>query len=417
MNRTIGGKLKKSTANNVRRGIVERRPRVGILPFLANQATEDEALAAAISDEIAAALAQCRWFRVVSPRMSTNRSGAAISSEGRQFEDLDYVVEGAAWSDGRRAHVNVRLLDIGECARTVWSEHAVVALTKLHSWSRLVASRISGGIDPVVLFFVGPPRQRRREGADGLLLLAIPLMFSFERRKYEEAGRLIRRALQIEPDNAVAAAWSAFWQVVYFGQGWTQNLAKASAIAQVRVHRAIALSPDDSEILTICGHVSSFLGRDYDLALHYFDRAQRINPDLAAAWCWNAATCSYIGRFGAALERLERFRNLSPMHPYYVWAQNIHSLSYALAGEYEKAVASGRRAVRISPGFVNGYKPLIAALGHLGRAEEAKPYVDKLLALEPNFTVERFGQVYPIKYDGDRDHYMSGLRLAGVPER
>lgn len=45
------------------------------------------------------------------------------------------------------------------------------------------------------------------------------------------------------------------------------------------------------------------------------------------------------------------------------------------------------------------------------------PYVDQLLALEPNFTVERFGQVYPIKYDCDREHYMKGLRLAGVPER
>ena len=38
-------------------------------------------------------------------------------------------------------------------------------------------------------------------------------------------------------------------------------------------------------------------------------------------------------------------------------------------------------------------------------------------ALEPNFTVERFAKVYPIKHDSDREHYMKGLRLAGVPER
>ena len=80
-------------------------------------------------------------------------------------------------------------------------------------------------------------------------------------------------------------------------------------------------------------------------------------------------------------------------------------------------MACGSRGVKISPGFVNAYKPLLAALGHLGRAEEAKPYVAKLLALEPNFTVERFAKVYPIKYESDREHYMKGLRLAGVPER
>ena len=76
----------------------------------------------------------------------------------------------------------------------------------------------------------------------------------------------------------------------------------------------------------------------------------------------------------------------------------------------------GRRAVKVSPDFVNGYKPLIASLGHLGRRDEARPYIEKLSKIEPNFTVERFGKVYPFKYARDREHYMMGLRLAGVPE-
>ena len=69
-----------------------------------------------------------------------------------------------------------------------------------------------------------------------------------------------------------------------------------------------------------------------------------------------------------------------------------------------------------NPQFVNGYKPLIAALGHLGETEEAEPYIEKLLELEPNFTMQRFAQVYPFKKEFDRDRYMDGLRLAGVPE-
>jgi hypothetical protein len=60
---------------------------------------------------------------------------------------------------------------------------------------------------------------------------------------------------------------------------------------------------------------------------------------------------------------------------------------------------------------------LIASLGHLGRREEAQVFVNKLLSLEPNFTVERFGQTYPIKTTLDRDRYMGGLRLAGIAER
>jgi tetratricopeptide (TPR) repeat protein len=380
-------------------------------------ALADAELASAASDELARALREFGVFEVVWRESLTRATQGGISSEAIQSNGLDYIVEGALWAEGKRVQINLRLLDLHECARTLWNDRSVVPVAKLQAWSKLAAARLMSATDPIACFFEGRPRQRGRDGAAGLLLLAITLMSTLERRKYEEAGRLIDRALDIEPDNAMVAAWAAFWQVVYFGQGWTQNFVKASAIAQTRVRRAIALKPDSAEALTICGHVSSFLGRDYDAAIHYFDRALRSDPSLEAMWCWSAATYSYVGKSGVALDRLKRFGDMLPTNPCYVWSQNIYSLAYALAGEYEKAVASGRRVTKINPGFVNGYKPLIASLGHLGRDEEAKPYVDKLLALEPNFTVERFRQVYPIKYDSDREHYMKGLRLAGVPER
>jgi len=117
------------------------------------------------------------------------------------------------------------------------------------------------------------------------------------------------------------------------------------------------------------------------------------------------------------LQRLNHHHDLSTLDPWYAWAQSFHSIAYTFAGNYEKAVICARPVIQASPNFTNGYKPLIASLGHLGRRDEARPYVEKLLALEPGFTVERFGQVYPIKYESDRERYMMGLRLAGVPER
>jgi TolB-like protein len=390
---------------------------VGVLPFLSSGGAADEDLAFSISQDIATALARYSRFEVVPPRALVNVSETSLANnEGARFQDLDYVVEGVVSCLGRRVQVSIRLLDLEECARTIWSERIALTVGKVRGWSKL-ATRIAGGIDPIVLFFDRQPKRRAREGAMGLVCTAIPLMFSMERRKYEEAGRLISRALEIEPDSAMAAAWAAFWQVVYFGQGWTQDFAKASAIAQTRARRAIRLSPDDPEVLAICGHVSSFLGRDYDTALHYFDRAQRLDPNLEFPWLWSSLTYCYIGKPGSALERIERYHALASVNDRHVWTRNISSVAYAFAGDYERAVESSRDIVKMTPTFVNGYKPLIASLGHLGRAEEAKPYVDKLLALEPNFTVERFGQAYPIKYDCDREHYMKGLRLAGVPER
>jgi tetratricopeptide (TPR) repeat protein len=96
--------------------------------------------------------------------------------------------------------------------------------------------------------------------------------------------------------------------------------------------------------------------------------------------------------------------------------ENPYSVACVIKGDYEQAVIVGRRVTDASPEFVNAYKPLIAALGHLGRREEAQPYIGKLLKLEPDFTVRRFSRVYPFKHQTDRERYMLGLRGAGVPE-
>jgi len=92
-------------------------------------------------------------------------------------------------------------------------------------------------------------------------------------------------------------------------------------------------------------------------------------------------------------------------------------VAYFFKGDYEQAVLVGRRAVKINPNFSGGYKPLIASLGHLRRADEAKPYIAKLLSLEPHFTVAHHAKTYPFQRPQDRRRYMRGLLLAGVPKR
>jgi tetratricopeptide (TPR) repeat protein len=117
------------------------------------------------------------------------------------------------------------------------------------------------------------------------------------------------------------------------------------------------------------------------------------------------------------LQRLRRYRDLASPELYFSYFETLYTTAYTFKGDYERAVLVGRRAVEANPNYTAGYKPLVASLGHLGRHEEAEAYVHKLLSLESNFTVERFGQVYSFKKPNDRERYMQGLRLAGVPER
>jgi TolB-like protein len=395
-----------------------RRLRVGVLPFLAMRSPREERLAFALSQDIAAALARFRWFDVIAPVSLSRKSGAPLMTDDLlKRKQLDYVLDGAVSVGGDQFQISVRLLDLSQDARPVWSDRIKLSIGALHTLDELVTARIVGQLDPIILFTESQPKRRKHCGATGLVLSAMPLMYSMERRKYEQAGNLINRALTIDPDDAMAAAWAAYWQVFHAGQGWAQDNDRAFGIAQQHAVKAMRLDPDNAEALGIYAHVCSFFNKDFDNAVHFFDRALRLNPNLAFIWALSSATYSYIGEPDAALRRLGRYRDLAPFDPYHSWFEVFYAIAYVFKVDYEKGVRIGQRVVSVTPDFTNGYKPLIASLGHLGRREEARRYVDRLLALEPNFTVERFGRAYPIKHEADRERYMMGLRLAGVPER
>ena len=56
-----------------------------------------------------------------------------------------------------------------------------------------------------------------------------------------------------------------------------------------------------------------------------------------------------------------------------------------------------------------------AALGHLGRIDEARIEIDKILALHPIATLARARHA-SFRYEWMYDLYLDGLRKAGLPE-
>lgn len=397
------------------------RLRVAVLPFVGKgegkSAERAEDLSFSLSHDIAAGLARFRWFDVVAPvsfiyKPSVNYTGEDLL----QRKQLDYAVDGVVSRHGRLIEINVRLLDLARRTQPVWSERFEFQAGELHRLNEMVTGRVVASIDPVIFFIEGQPNRRKHYGATGLLLLALPLLHSMEREKFERAGALIHQAIAIDSTNAMGPAWAAFWHLTRVGQGWAPDNPEALATAETLCRKAIEIDPDNAEALGIYAH--TFLWkRDFDAAVNYFDRSLRLNPNLAFIWALSAPTYCYIGEPVIALERLKRYRDLAPFDPSSGFFEATYSVAYFFKGDYEQAVLVGRGAVKSNPEFSASYKPLIAALGQLRRADEAKPYVAKLLSLEPNFTVEQFGKKHPIKRAQDRKRYMRGLLWAGVPAR
>ena len=174
-----------------------------------------------------------------------------------------------------------------------------------------------------------------------------------ERAKYEEAGELIEQALEIEPGQRHGARLGGLLAHVpcRARAGPTnaardaERRAKSSACAR---SRSIRTTPRRSgSTRTRCSWK-----KDFDNALHYFDRALRLNPNLAFIWALSAVTYCYIGKPDEALKRMERYRELAPFDPYFCFFENIYAIAYLMRGDYEEAAglsaAAWSRPIRSS---------------------------------------------------------------------
>ncbi|MCA3270379.1 MAG: hypothetical protein ING12_00155 [Roseomonas sp.] len=390
------------------------RLRIGVIPF--QSTTEDNAqLAFSLSQEIASALARFRWFDVVAaltPQPQTAQwDEATLRSKG-----WHYAVEGNLISGAEKISISIRLLDIGQDIRPVWSDRFEFATTMMDQLHDRVVAPVVARIDPAILFIEGQQTRPRWSDATSLVLQAIPMLSTMQRAPFEKAGSLLTEALVKEPHNAKANAWGAYWHIFHIGQGWSPNPQQSLEKAQQLAFEAIKQDPDNAEAHAICGHVCSFLEKDFDSARHYLDVALRLNPNVAFIWAMSAATYCYMGQPAMALQHLERYTTLTSFAPNAYFGDTIYTLAHLIKADFDAASKFGRRAVRAYPDFSNGYKPLIAALGHLGRREEAAPYVQKLLQLEPHFTIAQFTRTYPLARQEDRENYARGLELAGVPK-
>lgn len=394
---------------------------VGVLPFqLAGTGEEEAHLSPGLAEEITAALSRFRWMFVVS-----SNSLARFAEQTRDEDaiqrvfNLDFLLDGTIQRVRTRLRITARLLDLRAGNQVVWARRFDRQVNDLLSFQDEIASEVVAQIDPEILL-IEAERVAARSATDAtaydLMLRSLPLMNRMERAPFTQAGELLRRAIELEPEYAAAHAWSAYWHIFLVGQGWADHPQESMAEAGRLAERAIQLDPFDARALTIAGHVRAFLHHELNEAVTLHERALSLNPNLAMAWAWSAVTFAYMGDIEEAERRIGRYKRLSPLDPYAFIFDGFFTIIHLLKRDYESAVAAGRTATQMNPSLSAGFKPYLAALGHLGRRQEASIALRRLLAIEPDFTVQRFLATAPFARERDREDYAQGLRLAGVPE-
>jgi tetratricopeptide (TPR) repeat protein len=129
---------------------------------------------------------------------------------------------------------------------------------------------------------------------------------------------------------------------------------------------------------------------------------------------------AFAGDIETAISHLERSRRLNPLVTEF---QNFgFALAHFVAGNYDEAINWAAKGLVRYPRQVAVLRYKAAALGLLGRTDEARQVVQRMLALVPDLTMARvrchveIENKNPYKKPGVVEAYYEGLRRAGLPE-
>lgn len=207
--------------------------------------------------------------------------------------------------------------------------------------------------------------QQQPDDFDVLHMLGV---LETQQKNYLEALRLLKRALDIDPEQPAAHNnyGVALCAVKRFDEG----------IAEMR--RALELDPDFHDAWSNLGRALCDTGRHAE-SPQYFDRAIALEPDIADIHFQRAAALDALQRRDEALAAYDRVVELNPGHAE-AFCKRGHLLS--LAKRFKDALVSYERAIAANPKYAEAHCNRGNALRLLGFQQEALVSVDRAIALQ-----------------------------------
>lgn len=248
-----------------------------------------------------------------------------------------------------------------------------------------------------------------------LFLRAQENMHSPSREAFEAAERLFEQAIHREPQYSAALAWRAYWHVMRIGQGWSPDPAQDTEQADRFARLAAECDASEAMAYAVQGHAAAFLHKDFDLAFSCFETALRFNPNNARAWLWSAYAHAWFGDGAQAVDKINRAMALSPYDPLACAYSGGAGMAYLADRQYVRAIEFALRGIRENGAYSGAYRVLITALVLAGDEDNARAQVQRLLALEPGFTVQQFRRRYPGSARPAGELYADAFARAGVP--
>jgi tetratricopeptide (TPR) repeat protein len=191
---------------------------------------------------------------------------------------------------------------------------------------------------------------------------------------------------------------------------WSEAGAEALERAAEYTDQAAALEGNSYDVHRLLARIRQHQGNHAE-ALAHSKRALELNPNDGDLLANHALLLLYAGQSAEARPWAEEAMRRNPQFP--GWYATVLAAVHYLAGRYREAVAV---LSRIDKPAIYDHRVLAASYGQLGEAEKARAHVEKILKIAPDYSIAAFASSQPYQRKADLEHFLDGLRKAGLPE-
>jgi TolB-like protein/class 3 adenylate cyclase len=396
------------------------KPSIAVLPFQNMSGDpEQEYFADGMVEDIITALSRFKSLFVIARNSSFTYKGRAVDIKqvGREL-GVRYVLEGSVRKAGGRVRITGQLID-SETGAHLWADRFDGVLDELFELQDRVTASVAGAVAPALgkAELEGVHRGPTRNDAYDCYLRGLILHYGTRTRlSVETAMALFYRAIELDADFATPYGLAAFDLSICKSEGWITDAQQAEAEVR-RLAAAVArIGQDDAIALSGVGHALGWLCRDLDAAAALIDRALLVNPNLSAAWSERAMISLGLGHHEKAIEQASRAIRLSPVDIRRWHPEMMLAYAHLMLGKKEEGLSWAKRALAARPDNMPLLLAAAAAHGHLGHTVEADIAIAALRQRNPAISLTMMPGYHIFKRAEDKETFMSGLRLAGMPE-
>ena len=390
------------------------KPSIAVLPFdNMSGGEEQQYFGDGISDDIITELSRFRQLRVVARNSSFQFRGpnVDVARVGRELGIL-YVLEGSVRRLGNRIRITAQLVDASS-GHHVWADRFDRPLEELFDVQDQVVRTIVGTL--VGRLQADRADRAKRKPPTSLVAYecvlrgdALPV---YDAANEAEARRLLKRAIELDPEYAkpYALLAFAFCREWYLDMSGSSDAALDQALALAK--RAVELDDGQETCLAALGWVHMHR-HSYDLAEHYYTRALALNPN-------NPTVRANLGdlylRLGDPAKCLDYFKEAKVIDPFFApeWYWGPVGRAYFVTHQYDDAIAA---FARYPSARFWGLAYLAACYALTGNIDRSKHHAAEVLRLMPEFSISRYVPKELYRLSSDRKHLTDALRKAGLPE-